>query len=353
MDYTNQLALSYYKTVAAINESHNVFLVQHQSSGKFYVKKTLDVYNLNVYKELIAHPIMGTPSIIEFYEVNGQLVLIEEYISGNSMSEIIDRHVLSVDSIVKYATALCDIVASFHSFNPAIIHRDIKPSNIVINYNDSVVLLDFNAAKFLNTSNSSDTVLLGTHGYAAPEQYGFGFSSEQTDIYSIGILIKEMASSLPKPSKKFDNIISRCTQMSPSARYRSVRDLKKDLQRVTSKTVSVPIKENIRSILPPGFRTGSPWKIALALLGYSFVGWLSLSLMVEGSTLFLWLNRITCLFIFLSIIFISCNYRNIQHFMPLCSSSNIFVRLLGVILLDIAVPSVLFLSLVIITTVIT
>ena len=57
-------------------------------------------------------------------------------------------------------------------------------------------LLDFNAAKFFSTSTTEDTVLLGTKGYAAPEQYGFGASTPKTDIYAVGILLNELTSSL-------------------------------------------------------------------------------------------------------------------------------------------------------------
>ena len=79
---------------------------------------------------------------------------------------------------------------------PAIIHRDIKPSNIIITAYNRAVLLDFNAAKYYSCQSTEDTVLLGTQGYASPEQYGFGSSSPQTDIYSMGILFRELLNSI-------------------------------------------------------------------------------------------------------------------------------------------------------------
>lgn len=87
---------------------------------------------------------------------------------------------------------LCEILEKLHSANPPIVHRDIKPSNIIITNYDHVILLDFNAAKYFTDPNTSDTILLGTKGYAAPEQYGFGSSTPQTDIYAVGILLKEL-----------------------------------------------------------------------------------------------------------------------------------------------------------------
>ena len=87
---------------------------------------------------------------------------------------------------------LCNILEALHSMTPPIIHRDIKPSNIIITSYNYAMLLDFNAAKQFSGQNESDTVLIGTPGYAAPEQYGFGSSSPKTDIYSLGIVLREM-----------------------------------------------------------------------------------------------------------------------------------------------------------------
>ena len=52
MDLSNRLSISYYKTIATLNESHKIYLVQHQSTNKIYVKKVLDVYNKNVFETL-------------------------------------------------------------------------------------------------------------------------------------------------------------------------------------------------------------------------------------------------------------------------------------------------------------
>ena len=63
MNLSNRLTNSFYQVVAAINEPHNVYLVQHRDSGRFYVRKTLDVYSADVYKDLQAHPI---PALLPF-----------------------------------------------------------------------------------------------------------------------------------------------------------------------------------------------------------------------------------------------------------------------------------------------
>lgn len=63
------------------------------------------------------------------------------------------------------------------SFTPPIVHRDIKPSNIILTEDGRIVLIDLNAARLDDKNRSHDTQLIGTAGFAAPEQYGFAASS--------------------------------------------------------------------------------------------------------------------------------------------------------------------------------
>ena len=90
MNQTSRLAISYYKTIAVINESHKIYLVQHQDTKKILVKKNLYVYNIGIYEYLHNNPIYGTPQIIEYCEEDNKLILIEEYISGQTLQEKID-----------------------------------------------------------------------------------------------------------------------------------------------------------------------------------------------------------------------------------------------------------------------
>ena len=240
MDLSQRLSNSFYQVIATINEPHNVYLVRHRDSGRFYVKKILDVYSADVYKELQAHPISGIPRIIDSWEEDSRLVIIEEFISGVTLRDIIENDnsdtcgIQTVEQIGHYMISLCEILERLHTHNPPLVHRDIKPSNIIITSYDNVILLDFNAARFYSgePGRESDTQLLGTKGYAAPEQYGFGESSPQTDLYSIGRILQECVNALPennnatgnnidKPSTDsakatdphiFDNVIRKCTQ---------------------------------------------------------------------------------------------------------------------------------------------
>ena len=333
MDLEQRLSISYYKVVATINEPHKIYLVQHQDTGKFFVKKILDVYSIDVYKYLKENPIVGIPQVIDYFEDNGTLTVIEASAPGTTLKEIIESGKLSSEQIGHYMINLCDILEKLHSHNPPLIHRDIKPSNIIITHYDNVMLLDFNAAKYRSSDQdrSSDTVLLGTQGYAAPEQYGFGESSPQTDIYSLCIILKEASESLAINTHKFDSIISKCTQMDPARRFHSVEELKVALMKALGNDLSSEAEQvSLTSVLPPGFRTMTPGKMIVAIPVYIMVFWLCLSLEVKNTFgPALWLERIFLLLIMLGDILIGYNYLGIQKIFPPCRNSNKFIRAIG------------------------
>ena len=228
MNLENQLALSYYQEIAVLNEEHHISVVQHRETKKIYVKKLLTVYNGEVYRRLQQLDLEGVPRIREFLEGEGQAVLIEEYISGDTLQEKIDACRLTEKDIRRYTGELCRILNSLHQQEPPMIHRDIKPSNIIITPEDRVVLIDFNAAKSYTPGKAEDTMLIGTKGFAAPEQYGFGSSSPLTDIYGMGVLIRELTGRIrvyEKVPEIYEKVIQRCTQMNPEDRYQSVQEL--------------------------------------------------------------------------------------------------------------------------------
>lgn len=373
--------MSDYNMISTLNEQHKVYLVQSALSGKVYVQKVLDVYNIRVYEYLYRNPVAGIPRLINYYEQGDKLIVIEEYISGISLQEKIDNSELNISDIRSYMIMLCNILEALHSMTPPIIHRDIKPSNIIITSYNYAMLLDFNAAKQFSGQNESDTVLIGTPGYAAPEQYGFGSSSPQTDIYSLGIVLKEMLSSVSSNPAgdptlhSFNQIAERCTQMTPAARYQSVGELKNVISQASyqfqysyttgdfnpytytgynttgnNTADNNPTNINTRSakdeharFLPPGFRTKTPWKMLLSSIVYLFITWLCLSLEMENTYgAKLWLERVFCLGMFLFAIFCGFNYLNVQNILPLCKSKNRILHYVGIVLLDVAVIFSLF-----------
>lgn len=353
MDCTHKVSISFYETIATINDSHKVYLVQHRETGKIYVKKILDVYNTAIYEYLFRHPILGVPGIIDFYEENGVLTLIEEYIPGETLQERMNTSSFEQGTVNEWIINLCEILERLHLSTPPIIHRDIKPSNIIITQYDKIVLLDFNAAKHYHGERSKDTVLLGTKGYAAPEQYGFGSSLPQTDIYSVGIILKELSDSNPDIGKYYQKIIHRCTQMNPLDRYQSVTDLKKDLLQLSKKPDNPRKKASLSRYFLPGFRTKRLWKMIIATTVYIFITWLCLTIQIGNlSGAKLWFERIMCLIMMLSVIFGCFNYLDIQRGFPLCKSKNRLLRFLGILILNIIVVTFLFIVMLLLESII-
>lgn len=225
------LPVSYYEEISELNKEHGVFIVRHRETGKVCVKKVLSIYNPAVYAELFEHPVPRTPRIYALHEEEGRLTVIEEYISGDPLSSVLEIcGPFSEADAAACGWLLCGILSDLHAFQPPIIHRDIKPSNVILTEDGSVVLLDMNAARLQNPDKTVDTKLLGTPGFAAPEQYGFGSSSVETDIYAIGALMDAL---LPETasgrSPRLAEIIDKCRELNPTQRYSSAAELARDL----------------------------------------------------------------------------------------------------------------------------
>ena len=227
--FDTKLPVSYYKRIGVLNEEHGVYIVQHRENGKVFIEKVLRVYDPGVYEQLFRHPVRGIPRIYAMYEESGTLTVIEEYISGETLEEILSIcGRLPEEDVIDCTVKLCDILSSLHSQDPMIIHRDIKPSNVILTEDGRVVLLALNAARKAAGPKERDTRLLGTKGYAAPEQYGFGSSAPQTDIYAAGVLMRSLLLD-ETPSGKLRDVIAKCLEMNPKDRYSSALQLKNAL----------------------------------------------------------------------------------------------------------------------------
>ncbi|MGN0386215.1 MAG: protein kinase [Lachnospiraceae bacterium] len=231
------LALSDYEEVGFINGRSDIIMVKSLENGQFYVKKYLKEYDLSVYQYLKEHPIAHMPRLIAIYEGSNNLVVIEEYVEGKTLSEILRDGDLPQDKAIKIAISVCKILKELHGGEKAIIHRDIKPSNIIISDEETVYLLDINVAKWYKPEEAEDTKLYGTLYYAAPEQFGYGFSasSEKSDIYAVGMILNVMITGkMPKEEKAAGpvwDIIEKCISLEPKMRY-TAEELIAALERV-------------------------------------------------------------------------------------------------------------------------
>ena len=182
--------LSQYVQIAPLCQKGHVVLVKNKADGMLYVMKRLGKCSMDVFQQLRTHRVENTPAIRELWQDETGVTVIEDYICGSTIAERIEQEgFFSEKEALDIALQLCRIVSDLHALRPAIIHRDIKPSNIILTSNGKVKLLDFNAAKLMTTETGQDTVLLGTAGYAAPEQYGLSQTDARADIYAMGVLL--------------------------------------------------------------------------------------------------------------------------------------------------------------------
>ncbi len=138
----------------------------------------------------LAHPHL--PAIVDYYppDANGLACIVMDYIAGDTLAERFERFGLRLpfQLVLKYLIQLCDVLAYLHAQSPPIVFRDLKPSNVLIDRNDQTMLVDFGIARRYRPGETSDTVQLGTPGFAAPEQLRNEQSDARTDLYALGAL---------------------------------------------------------------------------------------------------------------------------------------------------------------------
>ena len=119
------------------------------------------------------------------------------------------------------------------------------------------VLIDPGTIRMYKAIQSKDTVIIGTPGYAAPEQFGFHQTDQRADIYALGVLLNNMLTcAMPNEQltthKKFQKIIRRCLSIAAKNRYQSCIIVQRELERIVSEHSTRDI-QFFRRI--PGFRS--------------------------------------------------------------------------------------------------
>ena len=157
---------------------------------------------------------------------DGQIV-VEEFVNGITVAEMLEQNKFSYRTAKKIVLQLCHALVVLRSIN--VVHRDIKPENIIVTSDGTVKLIDFNASRIHTEGKQKDTVVLGTIGYAPPEQYGISQSDQKSDIYSLGVLLNVMLTGV-YPSKKLargraGKIVLKCTQIDPNHRFQSIENV--------------------------------------------------------------------------------------------------------------------------------
>lgn len=179
-----------------------------------------------VYRRLLGRECPHLPKIYAVEEENGQVQVLEEYVQGDTLAFLMAGKPLPENSAKNILLQLCRALKVFHGVGA--VHRDIKPENILLR-GETVVLIDFHASRISNPVSTTDTRILGTTGYAAPEQYGFSQTDARADIYALGVLLNEMLT-LEHPSRRLAEgslrpVIERCIEVNVEKRFSGVAEL--------------------------------------------------------------------------------------------------------------------------------
>lgn len=187
------------------------------------------------------HP--NLPSIVDVIDGNGSFLIVMDYIEGIALDKKLQEEgALPQSSVIEWSKQLCDVLGYLHSRKPPIIYRDMKPANVMLKPDNTITLIDFGTAREFKLSSVEDTTVLGTRGYAAPEQYGGqGQTDPRTDIYCLGATMYHLVTgynpAVPPyemvPIRQINELLSsgleaiilKCTRPNPPDRYQSCAEL--------------------------------------------------------------------------------------------------------------------------------
>ncbi len=226
-DWLDSVLKTEYTPVRVLKESPRgtVRLIRHNGTGRHLILRQF-TGNSEVYHQLLNYTCRNLPTVFEAAAKDWDNLVVEEFIEGDTLSFLLQDALFTPAETREIVLQLCKALWVLHSM--AAVHRDVKPENVIIRGSEAV-LIDFDAARFHKPKYETDTQILGTTGYAAPEQYGLSQSDVRTDIYSLGVLINVMLTG-EHPSKRladgrFGRVVERCTRINPQKRYQNILHL--------------------------------------------------------------------------------------------------------------------------------
>ena len=230
-------------------------------------------------QEAYAASALNHPNILTIYEMGdegGRHYIATEYIDGITLRKRLGGPPMEVSEILDIAIQITGALEEAHAVG--IVHRDIKPENVMIRKNGHVKVLDFGLAKLVDPSFQSETtdteaitralvqtdagIVMGTSQYMSPEQARGKGVDARTDIWSLGVMLYEMATSRapftgetktdvivaiaksePAPIARFSPglpvefewIVMKALRKNVDERYQTVKELESDLRKLKQK----------------------------------------------------------------------------------------------------------------------
>jgi len=219
--------LATYSLVAILSEKNDckVLRLRNKATGQDLILRSFPKH-LDAYEILCGIRCENLPEVYDAFCVDDGQIVLEEYIDGITVAQVMESGHYRPRGAKKVLLGVCNGLTVLHHLG--IIHRDVKPENVLVNKSGRVVLIDFNASR-KETKASKDTVIMGTVGYASPEQLGLSQTDARTDIYAAGVLLNVMLTG-KHPTEGFSKgragrIVRKCTALNPADRYQSADKL--------------------------------------------------------------------------------------------------------------------------------
>lgn len=203
----------------------------------------------------LKHP--NLPRVFEYFEDAGRHYLVMDYIEGETLEKILEHRMdpLPEAQVLSWAEQICDVLVYLHTHEPPIIFRDLKPSNIMLDTSSTIKLIDFGIARNFHPDKHTDTLKMGTPGYAPPEQYGGqGQTLPQSDLYALGATLHRLLTRCdpstvsftfppvrtinPAVSLNTEAVVLKALQSNLALRFQTAEEMKHAL--VTRSTVKCP-----------------------------------------------------------------------------------------------------------------
>ena len=225
--YLLEQCLTEFETVRMLKKTSrgSVEVLRHKTSGNAYILRRFDGTS-EVYRRLLHVSSPNLPRVYEAVERAGETAVLEEYIHGDTLFDMLKQISFSAKETKRISMELCRALFIIHGFGA--VHRDVKPENVILRPSGAV-LTDFDASRVFKQDASGDTRVLGTVGYAPPEQFGLSQTDARSDIYSLGVLMNVMLTgkhpSLKTADGHLGRVIQKCTMTAPEKRYKDILHL--------------------------------------------------------------------------------------------------------------------------------